>query len=430
MPDQSGTTWTGTALHSFCPNSNCADGATPSGELAIDGGGHVYGTTQYGGANNKGTAFQLTPGKGWNHNILYSFCSQANCADGAQPQAGMIIDKSGNLYGTTDNVVFQLSPQKSGWSYQLLYTFCSLSNCADGGDLVDNVILDRAGNLYGTTNVGGNRRCGNSTLYGCGVVFELTPPNQYFGWTETVLYSFCPQGSCTDGSGPQAGLTMDAAGNLYGTTYFGGNYTYCGYGCGVVFALTIGKYALTVSETGSGKVTSSPAGIDCPTSCSAILPGGTQVSLTATPAHDWTLTGWGGACSGTGTCTLTMNSSQSVAATFTHNFVYAVLVSVVGSAGGKVTSSPAGIDCGATCSSSFAAGTQVTLTASPAKGWGFAGWGGACSGIGSCTVKADASSSVSANFSTLFGSVADPVVTSPNDLPALPPALIGPLPND
>ena len=229
-PDQSGTNWTATTLHSFCPNFNCADGANPSGELAVDGGGNVYGTTQYGGANNKGTAFQLTPGKGWNHNILYSFCSQANCADGGQPQAGMIIDKSGNLYGTTDNVVFQLSPQTSGWSYQLLHTSCSLSNCADGGDLVDNVILDRAGNLYGTTNVGGNRRCGNSTLYGCGVVFELTPPNQYFGWTETVLYSFCPQGSCTDGSGPQAGLTMDAAGNLYGTTYFGGNYTYCGYG--------------------------------------------------------------------------------------------------------------------------------------------------------------------------------------------------------
>jgi hypothetical protein len=200
--------------------------------------------------------------------------------------------------------------------------------------------------------------------------------------------------------------------------------------CGVAFALNTGNFEVTVSEMGGGKVTSSPSGIDCPTGCSAILPAGTQVTLTATPAHDWTFTGWGGACSGTGTCTLTMNSSQSVGATFTHNFVYAVLVSVVGNAGGKVTSSPTGIDCGTTCRASFAPGAQVTLTASPAKGWGFAGWGDACNGIGGCTVTLDACTNVSASFSTLFGSVADPVVTSPSDAPALPPALIGPLPND
>jgi hypothetical protein len=140
--------------------------------------------------------------------------------------------------------------------------------------------------------------------------------------------------------------------------------------------------------------------------------------------------GWGGACSGGKTCTLTMYSSQSVAATFSQTFIHSLSVSVVGSSGGAVTSAPAGIDCGATCSASFAAGAQVTLAASPAKGWGFAGWGGTCSGLGSCTMTPNASTSVSASFSPLFGGVAGPVVPGPNDAPPLPPALIGPLPND
>jgi hypothetical protein len=93
-----------------------------------------------------------------------------------------------------------------------------------------------------------------------------------------------------------------------------------------------------------------------------------------------------------------------------------------------VTSSPAGIDCGSTCSASFAPGTPVTLGASPATAWGLAGWGGACNGIGSCTVTMNANTSVSASFTTLFTAAQSPLATSPADIPVLPPSLLSPLP--
>ena len=117
--------------------------------------------------------------------------------------------------------------------------------------------------------------------------------------------------------------------------------------------------ALTVSVTGSGTVTSSPSGINCPSTCSAGFASGTPVTLTATPASGWIFNGWGGACSGNAGCTVTMNSPQSVSATFVQGV--ALSVSVTGS--GTVTSSPSGISCPSSCSANFAPGTQVSLTA-------------------------------------------------------------------
>jgi hypothetical protein len=152
--------------------------------------------------------------------------------------------------------------------------------------------------------------------------------------------------------------------------------------------------ALTVSVTGSGTVTSSPAGISCPSTCSAGFASGTPVTLTATPASGWTFSNWGGACSGSAGCSVTMNAAASVTATFVQNV--ALSVSVTGS--GTVTSSPAGINCPSTCSANFASATQVTLTATPANGWGFSGWGGACSGAGSCVVTMNGAQSVTATF--------------------------------
>jgi hypothetical protein len=107
-------------------------------------------------------------------------------------------------------------------------------------------------------------------------------------------------------------------------------------------------------------------------------------------------------------------------------YVYPISVSRRGT--GTVTSSPSGIDCGATCSANFWAGTQVTLTANPAAAWGLSGWGGACSGIGGCSVTMNANASVSASFTTLFTATQAPVVTSPADIPVLPPASIAPIP--
>ena len=141
--------------------------------------------------------------------------------------AGLIADSSGNLYGTTlvggsysGGVVFKLSP--SG-TETVLYSFCSLPSCSDGANPFAGLIADRAGNLNGTTNFGGTAGCG-----GCGVVSKLSPSG-----TETVLYSFCSLPSCSDGAAPAAGLIADSSGNLYGTTTYGG-----ASGIGVVFKLS------------------------------------------------------------------------------------------------------------------------------------------------------------------------------------------------
>lgn len=160
------------------------------------------------------------------------------------------------------------------------------------------------------------------------------------------------------------------------------------------WASAAGNTALIVSVTGSGTVGSNPSGISCPSNCTADFAGGTQVTLSATPASGWIFSGWGGACSGSGACTVTMNAAESVSATFTQQFT----LSVTETGSGTVTSTPSGINCGFTCSASFASGTQVTLGATPASGWIFSGWGGACSGTGSCVVTMSSTQSVSATF--------------------------------
>jgi hypothetical protein len=213
----------------------------PSGVI-FDQAGNLYGTTGQGGANSCpgglgcGTVFKLTPDahESWTESVLYNFCSLPNCADGFLPPSGLIFDQAGNLYGETYlgggrvgcdcGVVFELSPNSDGnWTEKVLHHF---RDAADGGLPIGGLIFDQAGNLYGTT-YGGTRN---------GVVFRLTP-NSDGSWTEKVLHSF-PLNRA-EGAGPEGGVIFDKAGNLYGTTAFGGN-TSCGdgAGCGVVFELT------------------------------------------------------------------------------------------------------------------------------------------------------------------------------------------------
>jgi hypothetical protein len=164
---------------------------------------------------------------------------------------------------------------------------------------------------------------------------------------------------------------------------------------------TSALFNLTVSKTGtgSGTVTSSPAGINCGATCSASFGYNTSVTLNATAVTGSTFTGWSGSdCSGPGTCTVTMEAARSVTANFTLK-PYALSVSKTGTGSGTVTSAPAGIDCGATCSYSFDYNTAVTLTATPATGSTFTGWSGdGCSGTGTCTMTMEAAESVTANF--------------------------------
>ncbi len=160
--------WTETVLHNF----NLNDGLRPWASLILDAAGNLYGTTAQGGAYSYGTVFELSPseGGGWTETVLHSFNEDGH--DGWSPLAALILDTTGNLYGTTlyggtnlYGTVFELLTRQGGWTETVLYNFDNLDL---GGSLFGSVVRDRAGNLYGTTSVGG--------VYYTGLVFELTPP--------------------------------------------------------------------------------------------------------------------------------------------------------------------------------------------------------------------------------------------------------------
>ncbi|MGA8149439.1 MAG: choice-of-anchor tandem repeat GloVer-containing protein [Terriglobales bacterium] len=213
------------------------DGNSPSAGLIFDQSGNLYGTTRYGGGNGSGVVFELIPNQdgSWTESVVHSFTGSY---DGYRPFATLIFDQAGSLYGTTQyggakrgGIVFELTPSAGGsWKESILYNF---SDGNYGGEPLDSVVLDQTGNLYGTTTSGGN--LGGCSATGCGVVFKLTPmPGG--SWKETKLHRFT---GGKDGGVPYAGLIFDQAGNLYGTTTSRGNLSYCnGTGCGVVFKLT------------------------------------------------------------------------------------------------------------------------------------------------------------------------------------------------
>jgi hypothetical protein len=156
---------------------------------------------------------------------------------------------------------------------------------------------------------------------------------------------------------------------------------------------------VTPSGLGAGVVTSSPIGINCGASCSASFTSGTTVTLSATPGPGSAFAGWSGACTGTQACTVTMSTARDVTAVFVPVAgAYLLTVARSGSGAGAVISSPAGIDCGTACSGSFASGADVTLTATPAFGSAFAGWGGACTGTVACTATMTSARDVTAIF--------------------------------
>ena len=231
-----GGAWSETVLYAF----NGTNEGRPSAALIIDAAGNLYGTA-YGVPYHCGTVFKLAPGANgqWTETVLHDFGAIRNAPNrGCQPSAGLVFDAAGNLYGTTSTggahiyfgTVFKLAPGANGqWTHTVLHSFSSQNG--DGGYPYDTPTLDAAGNLYGTTYSGG--------MNGAGTVFKLTP-GASGTWAETVLHSFS---GGRDGADPYGGLTFDAAGNLYGTTNFGGTHY------GVVFKLTPGangKWAETV----------------------------------------------------------------------------------------------------------------------------------------------------------------------------------------
>jgi uncharacterized repeat protein (TIGR03803 family) len=211
--------WTLTTLHSF---KNHGDGARPTDGLIFDKQGNLYGTTSDSDAGGYGEIFQLAPpatkGGEWTETVLHHF---RGGTDGAYPQGGLISDELGNLYGATEDSVFEMSPPAEAggaWKFTLLHDFRGGMN--DGLSPEDGLVRDAAGNLYGSTIWGGyegNPDCGE---IGCGTVFEVSPPAAPGGeWTEQILHFF---GVGKDGFDPEGGLALDAKGNLYGTSYSGG----------------------------------------------------------------------------------------------------------------------------------------------------------------------------------------------------------------
>jgi uncharacterized repeat protein (TIGR03803 family) len=201
-------------LYSFQGQSQ--DGVFPQANLILDKAGNLYGATSTGGLHGHGTVFELS--STGVEKILYSFGGQPS--DGIEPLSSVVFDKKGNLYGSTfggglygQGTVFELS---STGEEKILYNFGG--QAGDGIEPYGSVVFDKKGNLYGSTFAGG--------LYGQGTVFELSPTGE-----EKVLYTFGSQ--VGDGATPLGGLVLDASGNLYGVTAYGG-----AYGFGTVFEIT------------------------------------------------------------------------------------------------------------------------------------------------------------------------------------------------
>jgi uncharacterized repeat protein (TIGR03803 family) len=213
----SGSGWTEQVIYSF---TNRQDGAYPNGVLAIDSLGNLYGTADY-GQNRAGTIFELSPsGSGWTETTLFAF--GANPATGTDPVGGLVVDSSGNLYGsneygTPSPAVFELSPSSGGWSYQVLHY---LSSSGQGAGQYAPLARDSAGDLYGTSEgvYNGSPR---------GTVYKLSSSGG--SWLYDELHDF----SGGDGEYPTSGVSFDANGNLYGTTSAGG-----ANGFGVVWEIT------------------------------------------------------------------------------------------------------------------------------------------------------------------------------------------------
>jgi uncharacterized repeat protein (TIGR03803 family) len=223
-PVQAGGAWLAKQIFAFDGGSGGGAPLYQGGTLIADAKGNLYGTAGGGARPGAVTAFELSPpftGNGlWTETVLSYLDSYT--------VGPLVIDPAGNLYGTTSSsqngesgTAFELVPPAfagQSWTALTLYNFTS-SSPQNGWSIFAGLILDKVGNLYGTTAGGGtSTACGNN---GCGTVFELTPSTS-LPWTETVLHSFSD--NLRDGEGPISSLTMDPGGRLYGVTLKGGTY--------------------------------------------------------------------------------------------------------------------------------------------------------------------------------------------------------------
>ena len=218
-----------TVLYRFCVEHKCADGDLPEAGLTYagqaagapyDGVSPLYGTTSQGGAQySKGSVFEITfSGDVATRKTIYSFCAQQSCTDGWEPMNNLTVDSSGNIIGTASvggahesGVIFKLAPAGGGaWNYTVLHSFCAETGCSDGGHPQSGVLIDGTGAMFGLADSGRPDKRVSGTLY------------RLNGTQYSVLHTFCQKAKCKDGAEPYGDLTMDTAGNLFGTTVLGG----------------------------------------------------------------------------------------------------------------------------------------------------------------------------------------------------------------
>lgn len=328
---------------------------------------------------------------------------------------GMAIDKSGYLY-VLDRGNNRI--QKFDGNGKYLTQWGTGGNGNGEFNAPSFLAFDNAGNIF-VTDTGNNRvqkfsyspafnraltiaKTGNGTITSdpagidCGATCSASFTNGSsvtLTATPATGFRFSGWGGACNGTG-KCVLTMDAAKNATAT---------------FVDSQSPTDYQLTVSKSGNGTVVSAPDGINCGTNCSASFTNGTSVTLSATPADGNRFSGWSGACTGTGACVVTMDSAKSVTASFVNSQTPTTFnLNISKSGAGTVVSTPAGIDCGLTCSAGFESDSSVSLTATPAEGYRFSGWSGACTGSGQCVVKVNATKIVIA----MFSSDAPPAVTA------------------
>jgi uncharacterized repeat protein (TIGR03803 family) len=214
-------------VYKFCSEAKCADGAQPVSVL-FDSKGNLIGTAAAGGSQRGGTAFMID--SGGKFHLLHNFCAEAGCTDGASP-GGLVRGRDGNYYGTTlaggknhAGTVFRMTP---AGAVTVLYAFCGAAKCADGEQPTPMLVQGRNGNFYGTTV----QRGANAT----GTIFEVSPAGVFH-----TIYSFCAKADCSDGATPTDGLVLSKDGSFYGTASAGGRFYN-----GAIYHLTAaGNYSL------------------------------------------------------------------------------------------------------------------------------------------------------------------------------------------
>lgn len=216
--------WDEQRLYTFCRETGCSDGENPLW-LSVDPSGNLVVAAQ--SVNGHGMILRLSPVVGqkrWSETTVYTFCQLANCSDGYTPSGAPIVDANGNIFGATDGggtapncpfstgcgVLYKIATDNTE---TVLHNFCSRTNCTDGFNPAGPLLLDVSGNLYGTTALGGWY---NNTQFGGGTVFEWT------GSSLRTLRSFCAEPNCPDGKDPSGGVVRNSAGDLFGTTSGGG----------------------------------------------------------------------------------------------------------------------------------------------------------------------------------------------------------------